>query len=149
MSPDTSARRLVVISGASLSAESGLATFRDDGGIWTQFNLDEVCNYRVWRSNRSKVFEFYARRKEEVLAAQPNAAHRCLAAWQQQWGSDRVLLMTQNVDDLLERAGAADVLHLHGELTTLLCDTCFRKFHIGQAPIDPQVACRVVGTQKR
>ncbi|KVP39822.1 SIR2 family NAD-dependent protein deacylase [Burkholderia ubonensis] len=134
-------RRLVVVSGAGLSAESGLATFRDAGGIWSQYNLEEVCNYRVWRRNRAQVFEFYAKRKEEVLAAQPNDAHRCLAHWQQQWGPHRVRLLTQNVDDLLERAGAQRVTHLHGELTTLLCDNCFRKFSIGQAPIDPNVAC--------
>jgi NAD-dependent deacetylase len=137
----STARRLVAISGAGLSAESGLATFRDTGGIWSQFDLEEVCNYRTWRRNRAKVFDFYAKRKEEVLAAQPNEAHRCLAHWQAQWGTSRVRLLTQNVDDLLERAGAQSVIHLHGELTTLLCDNCYRKFHIGQAPIDAKAAC--------
>lgn len=138
-------RRLVVISGAGLSAESGLATFRDAGGIWSQFNLDEVCKYSNWRRNRGKVFDFYAKRKEEVLAAQPNDAHRRLAAWQAWWGPERVKLLTQNVDDLLERAGATEVTHLHGELTTLLCENCFRKFGIGQAAIDPNVACPQCG----
>jgi NAD-dependent deacetylase len=138
---NTNGPRLIVISGAGLSAESGLATFRDAGGIWTQFNLEEVCNYRVWRRNRTKVFDFYAKRKAEVLAAQPNEAHRCLAHWQSQWGVSRVRLLTQNVDDLLERAGAKGVTHLHGELTTMLCDNCYRKFDIGQAPIDPTVPC--------
>ncbi|HDR9106028.1 Sir2 family NAD-dependent protein deacetylase [Paraburkholderia sp. A2RO-4L] len=136
-----SLRRLVVITGAGLSAESGLATFRDAGGIWSLHNLAEVCNYSVWRRNRAKVFDFYAKRKEEMLAASPNAAHRCLAQWQQQWGVDRVQLLTQNVDDLLERAGATNVGHLHGELSTLLCDHCYRKFDIGRGPVDPTLAC--------
>lgn len=134
---------LFVVSGAGLSAESGLATFRDTGGIWSQFNLEEVCNYRTWRRNRAKVFDFYAKRKEEVLAAQPNPGHQCLAEWQQQWGAHRVHLLTQNVDDLLERAGAEEVWHLHGELSTLLCDHCFKKFEIGAGPIDPTLACPV------
>jgi NAD-dependent deacetylase len=134
-------RRLVVISGAGLSAESGLATFRDASGIWSQYNLAEVCSYPVWRRNRTKVFDFYSKRKDEVLAAQPNPAHHSLAQWQRQWGEERVQLLTQNVDDLLERAGAARVTHLHGELTTLLCDSCYRKFDIGNGPIDPTLAC--------
>jgi NAD-dependent deacetylase len=138
-------RRLVIISGAGLSAESGLATFRDAGGIWNQHNLAEVCSYPVWRRNRARVFDFYAKRKVEVLAAQPNAAHQCLAQWQQQWGAERVQLLTQNVDDLLERAGATQVTHLHGELTTLLCDNCYRKFDIGTGVVDPTLACPLCG----
>ncbi|WP_434716211.1 SIR2 family NAD-dependent protein deacylase [Paraburkholderia sp. A3RO-2L] len=134
-------RRLVIITGAGLSAESGLATFRDAGGIWSQYDLAEVCSYPGWRRHRAKVFEFYAKCKEEVLAAQPNSAHHCLARWQQKWGPQRVKLLTQNVDDLLERAGAERVMHLHGELTSLLCDNCYRKFDIGRGPVDPTRAC--------
>lgn len=117
-------RKLYIFSGAGLSAESNLATFRDDDGLWEQEDLNKVCRLSTWKANRELVFDFYNRRKQDVLRAQPNAAHRALAAWQQQWGADRVRLLTQNVDDLLERAGALEVTHLHGELSKALCTAC-------------------------
>lgn len=103
--------RLYVFSGAGLSAESGLSTFRTGNGIWTQENLDEVCNFLNWRKNREAVFRFYNERIAEKRDARPNKAHVMLAAWQHTWGKERVRLITQNVDDMLERAGALHVTH--------------------------------------
>ncbi|MGF6303268.1 MULTISPECIES: SIR2 family NAD-dependent protein deacylase [Paraburkholderia] len=98
--------RLFVFSGAGLSAESGIPTFRTGDGIWTQESIDEVCNFLTWRRNREAVFRFYNQRISEKRDAHPNDAHRILAAWQSPWGAERVRLITQNIDDLLERAGA-------------------------------------------
>jgi NAD-dependent SIR2 family protein deacetylase len=110
--PLARAPRLFVFSGAGLSAESGVPTFRSTDGIWSKFDLDEVCNFNLWRKHRSAVFRFYEDRRKEIEAAQPNGAHRLLALWQHTWGADRVRLITQNVDNLLERAAARDVVHL-------------------------------------
>lgn len=116
--------KLYVISGAGLSAESGIPTFRDAGGLWSQYSVDRVCNALTWKRHREEVFEFYSKIREAYSAAQPNAAHRQLAAWQKKWGPERVVLLTQNVDGLLEAAGAAHVVHLHGKLTELHCTAC-------------------------
>lgn len=120
--------RLYVFSGAGLSAESGIPTFRTGNGIWTQENLDEVCNFLTWRKNREAVFRFYNERIAEKRDACPNEAHAILAAWQNTWGKDRVRLVTQNVDDMLERAGALHVTHLHGDMRSLLCTCCDLRF---------------------
>jgi NAD-dependent deacetylase len=120
--------RLYVFSGAGLSAESGIPTFRTGGGIWTQQSIDEVCNFLTWRQNREAVFRFYNERISEKRDAHPNEAHRILAAWQGMWGTERVRLITQNVDDLLERAGAQHVTHLHGDLHSMLCTSCDLRF---------------------
>nr|WP_230942069.1 Sir2 family NAD-dependent protein deacetylase [Burkholderia cepacia] len=92
--------------------------------MWTQENLDEVCNFLSWRKSREAVFRFYNERITEKRDARPNEAHAILAAWQNIWGKDRVRLVTQNVDDMLERAGTLHVTHLHGDMHSLLC-TCF------------------------
>lgn len=115
---------LYVLSGAGLSAESGVPTFRSAGGIWDQHVLDRVCNAMTWKNHRSEVFQFYGDRRKEMGGVEPNDAHRRLAVWQQRWGTHRVKLLTQNVDDLLERAGAPEVIHLHGSLDKLQCTAC-------------------------
>jgi NAD-dependent deacetylase len=141
----TRAPRLYVFSGAGLSAESGVATFRSAGGVWSKVRLDEVCNYRTWREHRTAVFRFYNDRLREIEAARPNRAHRTLARWQQTWGSDRVRLITQNVDDLLERGGASDVVHLHGDLKSLRCTDCDHRFAALAPTIDDRAACPQCG----
>ncbi|ACR31833.1 SIR2 family NAD-dependent protein deacylase [Burkholderia glumae] len=120
--------RLYVFSGAGLSAESGIPTFRTGDGIWSSANLDKVCNFLTWRRNREAVFAFYNARIAEKREARPNDAHRMLAAWQEAWGTERVRLVTQNIDDLLERAGARQVVHLHGDVHSLLCTACDCRF---------------------
>jgi NAD-dependent deacetylase len=106
-------KRLVVLTGAGISAESGLKTFRDSDGLWEGFDINEVATATAWRRNPALVQEFYNQRRRNVKEAQPNAAHFALAELQTDFD---VQIITQNIDDLHERAGSAKVLHLHGEI---------------------------------
>lgn len=117
------ADRIVVLTGAGLSAESGLGTFRDKDGLWTRYDLNEVATPEGFAKNPALVHEFYNARRANCLEARPNPAHEALARLQRAM-PDRVVLVTQNVDDLLERAGAVEVIHMHGELTRALCAAC-------------------------
>ena len=137
--------RLYVFSGAGLSAESGISTFRTGDGIWTRASIDEVCNFATWRRNRPAVFRFYNERIAESAGAQPNGAHLLLAKWQQRWGRDRVHLVTQNIDDMLEQAGAHAVTHLHGDMISLLCTDCDLRFPNAARALDPDAACPECG----
>ena len=137
--------RLYVFSGAGLSAESGISTFRTGDGIWTRNSIDEVCNFLTWRRNRPAVFRFYNERIKESAGAQPNAAHRLLAQWQQRWGAARVHLITQNIDDMLEQAGASTVTHLHGDMISLSCTDCDLSFPTAARALDPEAACPECG----
>jgi NAD-dependent deacetylase len=96
-----------------MSAESGLKTFRDNGGLWENHRVDDVATPKAWRRDRALVLRFYNERRRALLAAEPNAGHHILSDWEKNF---RVLIVTQNVDDLHERAGSTRVLHLHGEL---------------------------------
>lgn len=114
---------ITILTGAGLSAESGLGTFRDTGGLWTQYDLSQVATPEGFATNPELVHDFYNARRENCIAAQPNAAHVALAQLSK---SQKVnlTLITQNVDDLLERAGAAHVVHMHGSLIRALCAAC-------------------------
>ncbi|MCS6968439.1 MAG: Sir2 family NAD-dependent protein deacetylase [Cytophagales bacterium] len=105
--------KLVVLSGAGISAESGIKTFRDAGGLWEQYRIEEVATPEAWRNNPGLVLEFYNARRRQARQAQPNRAHYILAELQQDFD---VTIITQNVDDLHERAGSRNVIHLHGSL---------------------------------
>lgn len=104
---------IVVLTGAGISAESGIATFRDSGGLWEQYKIEDVATPDAWRRNPKLVTEFYNMRRAQAANAQPNAAHLALVKLEEKFN---VHIITQNVDDLHERAGSANVLHLHGEL---------------------------------
>lgn len=106
-------KRLVVLTGAGISAESGLKTFRDSDGLWNGYNIEDVATPRAWEKNKQLVLDFYNMRRKDVLNAQPNAAHIGLAELQNNFD---VHIITQNIDDLHERAGSKNVLHLHGEI---------------------------------
>jgi NAD-dependent deacetylase len=106
-------KRIVVLTGAGISAESGLKTFRDSDGLWEGFDVTEVATPRAWRKNPSLVLDFYNMRRRDVAKAEPNAAHLGLAGLEQDFD---VHIITQNIDDLHERAGSTRVLHLHGEI---------------------------------
>lgn len=108
-----SKKKLVVLTGAGISAESGLKTFRDSDGLWEGYNIEDVATPRAWRKNPQLVLEFYNYRRRNVADAQPNAAHFGLAELQDCFD---VHIITQNIDDLHERAGSKKVLHLHGEI---------------------------------
>ena len=140
--------RIVILSGAGLSAESGLGTFRDTDGLWTRYDLTEVATPEGFARNPALVHEFYNARRANCLGAQPNPAHLALAHLQQS-APDRVTLVTQNVDDLLERAGARDVVHMHGNLTRALCAACGHRWDAPKvmSPTDPCPACTAHATR--
>ena len=106
-------KKLVVLTGAGISAESGLKTFRDSDGLWNGYNIEDVATPRAWKKNKQLVLDFYNMRRKDVLNAQPNAAHIGLADLEKDFD---VQIITQNIDDLHERAGSKKVLHLHGEI---------------------------------
>lgn len=106
-------KKLVVLSGAGISAESGLKTFRDTDGLWEGYDIEEVATPRAWKRNPQLVLEFYNLRRQQVRQAQPNKAHKLLAELE---AVADVQIITQNIDDLHERAGSTRVLHLHGEI---------------------------------
>lgn len=112
-----------VLTGAGISAESGLRTFRDAGGLWEEHPVEEVASLSGWLHNPGLVWRFYSDRRLQAMTAQPNAAHVALARLEQALG-DRLFLCTQNVDPLHERAGALRVCHMHGELTKSRCERC-------------------------
>ena len=108
-----SKRKIVVFSGAGMSAESGTQTFRDSDGLWEEHSIEEVATPNVWHSNPDLVSEFYNQRRKRILEAEPNEAHLQIAALQK---IASVSVVTQNIDDLHERAGSKNVLHLHGNI---------------------------------
>lgn len=119
-------RRIVILTGAGVSAESGMGTFRDKDGIWTRHRLEDVATPEGFARNPSLVHAFYNSRRAGLKEAAPNRAHFALAEFEQtaqSLGAD-VMLVTQNVDDLHERAGSRRVLHMHGELSSAFCSSC-------------------------
>jgi NAD-dependent deacetylase len=106
-------QHIVVLSGAGISAESGLKTFRDSGGLWENHHIEDVATPEAWHRNRALVLRFYNDRRKAMHEARPNLGHLEIASWEKH---ARVSVITQNVDDLHERAGSTAVLHLHGEL---------------------------------
>ena len=107
-------KRLAVLTGAGVSAESGFATFRDAGGLWEQYDVNDVASIEGWYRNRQLVLQFYNERRAQLKDAKPNAAHLSIARLEESYHVD---VITQNVDNLHERAGSTHVVHLHGELT--------------------------------
>ncbi len=107
-------KHIVVLTGAGISAESGLKTFRDSDGLWEGFDIEEVATPQAWRRNPALVQEFYNMRRKSVIEANPNAAHDALAGLEKEY---KVTVITQNIDDLHERAGSTHVVHLHGIIT--------------------------------
>jgi len=106
-------KKIIVLTGAGISAESGLSTFRDSDGLWERHNVYDVATPEAWESNKDLVLEFYNQRRKQVLEAEPNAGHFALADLETNYD---VTVITQNVDDLHERAGSNNVIHLHGEI---------------------------------
>ncbi|MEM8740031.1 MAG: NAD-dependent deacylase [Pseudomonadota bacterium] len=120
-------KNIVILTGAGISAESGMGTFRDAGGLWTQYALEDVATPEGFARNPALVQAFYNKRRVMAAEATPNAAHLALARLQRDWPG-RVSLVTQNVDGLHEKAGASDVIHMHGELAGALCAACAHRW---------------------
>ncbi|WP_299592682.1 NAD-dependent deacylase [uncultured Tateyamaria sp.] len=118
-----SAPSIVILTGAGISAESGLGTFRDEGGLWAQHRIEDVATPEGFARNPQRVVDFYNARRAQAAEASPNAAHAALARLQAEHLGD-VTLVTQNVDDLHEKGGSGDVIHMHGALASALCAAC-------------------------
>ena len=133
---------IVVLTGAGISAESGLGTFRDEGGLWAQHDIRDVATPEAFARNPDLVHGFYNARRAHAGRAEPNAAHRALAHLERRW-TGAVDIVTQNVDDLHERGGSQSVLHMHGELTGALCARCGARWQAPAEmhPSDPCPAC--------
>lgn len=116
-------KSIVILTGAGISAESGLGTFRDRDGLWTKYDLSEVATPKGFARNPVLVHDFYNARRKNLVEAEPNAAHAALARLEREFNGD-VLLVTQNVDDLHERAGSKKLMHMHGELLKIRCQAC-------------------------
>ena len=106
-------KKVVVFTGSGVSAESGIKTFRDSGGLWEEYRIEDVATPEAWQRNPTLVIDFYNQRRRQVIEAKPNAAHVAIAQLQKKFD---VQVITQNIDDLHERAGSTNVLHLHGEI---------------------------------
>ena len=134
------AARIVVLTGAGISAESGLGTFRDVGGIWTRVRLEDVATPEGFARDPARVHEFYNARRAQAASARPNAAHRALARLQAETGA---VIVTQNVDGLHEAAGA-EAIHMHGRLSEALCAACGHRWPAPMAMSveTPCPACR-------
>jgi len=106
-------KKITILTGAGISAESGIPTFRDSGGLWEGYKVEDVATPEGWRRNPEMVLRFYNERRKGVKKAQPNPAHKALAELEKKY---KVVIITQNIDDLHERAGSTHVMHLHGEI---------------------------------
>lgn len=139
------AESIVILTGAGISQESGLDTFRDAGGIWSRVHIEDVATPQAFRDNPVRVHDFYNARRQQLLESdvQPNPAHLALARLERDWPGE-VLLVTQNIDDLHERGGSTNVLHMHGELLKARCAHC-RGVHDWRQPISVGTACPSCG----
>ncbi len=137
--------RITVLSGAGVSADSGLKTFRDHDGLWENYNVYEVATPEAWHMNKDLVLEFYNKRRSDVKNASPNAGHRALADLEDHFD---VQVITQNIDDLHERAGSKNVLHLHGEIFKARSTADDTVFPIAGTELNPGDTCPL-GSQLR
>ena len=133
---------IVVLTGAGLSAESGLHTFRDKDGIWARHDYREVATPEGYRRNPVLVLNFYNERRKQNAHVKPNAAHDALARLEAEYPG-RVLIVTQNIDPLHEMAGSKNLIHMHGELLKALCGVCGRRHAIGHTDLTLETVCPV------
>ncbi|GHF12019.1 NAD-dependent protein deacylase [Kordiimonas sediminis] len=134
---------IVILTGAGISAESGVATFRDNGGLWEQHRIEDVATPEAFQRDPDLVQHFYNLRRAQLGTVDPNNAHKALAKLQGQHRGT-VTLITQNVDDLHERGGASSVVHMHGELKKVRCLSC-KTVHFWEGDCDQKTACPACG----
>jgi NAD-dependent deacetylase len=137
-------RNIVILTGAGISAESGLATFRGPDGLWEGHRVEDVCTPEAYRRDPALVHAFYDARREKLGTVEPNATHKALARLDAEWPGE-LLLVTQNVDDLHERAGSKRLLHMHGELAKGWCLRCNERFP-WSGPMGENAQCPACGT---
>lgn len=141
---------IFLISGAGLSAASGVPTFRDPGGLWTRYSVEDVATLEALRNDRQQVIDFHDKLRAGIEAAKPNPAHIALARLQKVLGPARVTLVTQNGDELLQAAGATEVIELHGSLRRLCCEASLAHPEVAvQGPQDPGLRCGLCGAFMR
>lgn len=146
MKPEVQPDKIVIISGSGLSAESGLPTFRDSNGLWNEYSWQEVASPEGWKARPEAVLAFYNERRLNAAMAEPNAAHIALASLEAAY---EVVVITQNVDELHERAGSTNILHLHGQLAYARgTSSSRRRYRLGADPISLGQLCED-GTQLR
>jgi NAD-dependent deacetylase len=134
---------IVVLTGAGISAESGIATFRGPGGLWEGHRVEDVCTPQALARDPALVHRFYDLRRAALADVEPNPAHHALARLDREWPGE-LLIVTQNVDDLHERAGARRLLHMHGELRSALCAACGERVR-HEAALPPGTRCQACG----
>ena len=139
----TDYRNIVILTGAGVSAESGLATFRGPDGLWEGHRVEDVCTPQAWMRDRALVQRFYDLRRAKLAEVEPNAAHHALARLDAAWTGE-LLIVTQNVDDLHDRAGTRRMLHMHGELKSAWCLGCGTR-NPWDAPLGDDPACPACG----
>lgn len=133
-------KKVLILSGAGLSADSGILTFRDNGGLWENYEVMEVCSVEGFVADRQKVLDFYDARRADIRDKHPNEAHHMIKRLKEKYGK-QIFVITQNVDDLLEKAGCKSVIHLHGKLRELYCEDCGKTFDIGYGSIKQHCIC--------
>lgn len=136
-------RNIVILTGAGVSAESGVRTFRDNGGLWEDHRIEDVATPEGFARDPALVHRFYDARRAALATVEPNAAHQALARLDREWKGD-LLLVTQNVDDLHGRAGSARLIHMHGELKSAWCQACDMRTH-WEAPLGDHPTCPECG----
>lgn len=146
-------KNIVVLTGAGISAESGIPVFRSETGLWESEKIEDVCVPSALIRNPRKVHEFYSRMRLSLQSRKPNPAHEAVALLQEKWpsfGGGSVTLVTQNIDDLHEKAGSCDVIHMHGELNSMLCSKCHGRWAKSDAssPEDVCPLCKSSGTTR-
>jgi NAD-dependent deacetylase len=132
----TASDRVFILTGAGVSAESGILTFRGAGGLWRNYRIEEVASPYAWQRDPRLVWDFYSMRRRVAAQAKPNPAHAALARLEQALG-ERLFLCTQNVDNLHEQAGSRRIVHMHGELFKSRCDSCNRAPFADSMTYDP------------
>src|SRR5919106_2960864 len=140
-------RNIVILTGAGVSAESGLATFRGPDGLWEGHRVEDVATPEAFGRDPALVHAFYDARRARLATVAPNAAHKALARLDSEWPGE-LLLVTQNVDDLHERAGSTRLIHMHGELTKGWCLACDERFG-WDGPMGEGASCPACGIQGR
>ncbi len=136
---------IVILTGAGISAESGVDTFRDKDGIWSKYDLNDVATPEGFARNPAMVHDFYNQRRASLANVKPNPAHEALARLEQAWHGD-FLLVTQNIDNLHERAGSRKLIHMHGELTRAFCANCNIRCDAGET-LSVETACAHCGSR--
>jgi NAD-dependent deacetylase len=143
--------KIVFFTGAGISAESGISTFRDSNGLWERHDIKEICDIITWKKNRELVFKFYNERRNQLKEVSPNKIHNTIAKIEKmasKFGVE-VVNITQNIDDLLERAGCRNIIHVHGKLNEMLCTACSNIWEIGYESIKPEkVRCPKCNSNK-